>query len=216
MNDKRKETKTAKLTRDGRTCWTVFVAFAVEVTQVACGNHFIEVFQGAVHIVLITLEKHKAWKAFLHSPSFFVHLVVLEVLELDLKAGIGVCDFSPYAHDLQGITPVQGRDGHYIYDTNGDRSRHSRQAVDQHITVASQAGTVYEIIAHGKKLRQVLIRRVSGHHAKVMFFREQVLGVVMDGQNVSDSVHLQLVYVLGVPIVADKKARQDLKQQSRK
>lgn len=79
--------------------------------------------------------------------------------------------------------------------------------MDQHVAVASQSGTVDEVIAHGKKLRQVLVRRVRGHHAKIMFFRKQVLGVVVYSQNVSDSVHLQLVDVLGVPIVADIKAR---------
>lgn len=79
--------------------------------------------------------------------------------------------------------------------------------MDQHVAVASQPGAVDEVIADGEKLRQVLIRRVRGHHAKVMFFRKQVLGVVVNGQNVSDSVHLQLVDVLGVSIVADIKAR---------
>lgn len=207
MNDKRKIIKAVGVTGDGRTCWTVFVAFTVEVTQIACGYHFIEVFQGAVHVVLVTLEKHQARKAFLHSSPFFIHLVVLEVLKLDLKARVGVRDFSADADDLKCVAPIQGRDRHDVYDADGDGPGHSRQAVDQHVAVASQSGTVDEVIAHGKKLRQVLIRRVRGHHAKVMFFRKQVLRVVMDGQNVSDSVHLQLVNVLGVPIVADIKAR---------
>lgn len=110
MNDKRKIIKTVGVTGDGRTCWTVFVAFAVEVAQIACGDHFIEVFQGAVHVVLVTLHKHQAWKAFLHSAALFVHLVVLEVLKLDLKARVGVRDFSADADDLKRVAPIQGRD----------------------------------------------------------------------------------------------------------
>lgn len=104
---------------------------------------------------------------------------------------------------------------------------HAGQAVNQHTAVLPQSSAMNEVIAHGKILREILkkhssclwlaqslkishsylIRIIGGHHTQVVLVGEEMFGIIVDGQDVSDAVHLELIQVLRISIVAHIQAR---------
>lgn len=173
-----------------RTCWTVFITFAVEVAQVACCYHFIKVLESSINVFLIVLSNCQAWKTLLHSTPFFVKFAVLKLLQLNLKSRIGICDFPSNSNNSKSFAPVKVGNWHDVCDADSYWPWHSRKAMNQNIAVSSQSCSMNKIVTNWEELRQVLIRSIRCHHTEIMLFWKQVFWVVMNGQNVCYFVHL--------------------------
>lgn len=65
--------------------------------------------------------------------------------------------------------------------------------MNENVAITPQPSAMNEVIAYGEKLGEILVRVVGCHHAKVVLLRVEMLGVVVNGENVCDLVHRQLV-----------------------